>query len=220
MSYILDALKKADSQRDRAAVPGIGTQQVIQPAETGGARGRPLVWAGSAALAAVAAAVVWRIATPPAPPVIVVQSPAPLPAPSPVPPPAPPLPVPAPVAAPAPAPAAAPPAVSTPAPAARPSAASPEPSPSARTKSRKPKEEARAERIVPIAELPPDLRREIPALAITGSTYSENPAHRMLIINGQVVNEGGTAAPGLVLEEIRPGSAVLLFRGTRFSMAY
>lgn len=207
MSYILDALKKADSQRDRAAVPGIGTQQVIQPAETAGPSGRPLLWAGGAALVAVAVAAAWRIAVPPAPPVIVVQAPPPVPAPPPAPIPAP-APPPAAVAAPAPVPAAAP------------APAAPPPSPARAKTPAKPKAEDRTARIVPIAELPPDLRREIPALAITGATYSENPAHRMLIINGQVVNEGGAAAPGLVLEEIRPGSAVLLFRGTRFSMAY
>lgn len=51
--------------------------------------------------------------------------------------------------------------------------------------------------------------------------YSTNPAQRMLIVNGQVFNEGSELAPGVVLEEIRSkGSAVLRFRGSRYTVRY
>ena len=69
-------------------------------------------------------------------------------------------------------------------------------------------------------ELPADLRRELPALAVSGSSYSENPAHRMLIINGQVLHEGESLGPDLVLEEIRLKQAVFRSRGVRFTLAY
>ncbi len=71
-----------------------------------------------------------------------------------------------------------------------------------------------------VAELPPDIRGQLPALAISGATYSSNPAHRMLIINGQVFHEGEKPAPDLVLEQILQKSVVLSFRGFRYSVGY
>jgi general secretion pathway protein B len=59
-----------------------------------------------------------------------------------------------------------------------------------------------------------------PALVVTGGVYSNNAAQRMLIVNGQVFSEGGQPAPGVMLEQIRPNSAVLSFGGSRFSVRY
>jgi general secretion pathway protein B len=42
----------------------------------------------------------------------------------------------------------------------------------------------------------------------------------MLVVNGQVFNEGGEVAPGLVLEQIRPNQAVLRWRGQRYGLRY
>ena len=75
-------------------------------------------------------------------------------------------------------------------------------------------------RLYTLDELPPEVRRELPAIAVNGASYSENPAHRMLIVNGQVLHEGETAAPDLLLEEIRLKQAVFRFRGTRFALPY
>ncbi|MGH6626608.1 MAG: general secretion pathway protein GspB, partial [Burkholderiaceae bacterium] len=75
-------------------------------------------------------------------------------------------------------------------------------------------------RIPSLNELPEDLRRQLPALTISGSSYSANPAHRMLIINGQVFHEGEKPAAELLLEQIKPNAAVLSFRGQRYSLAY
>ena len=60
----------------------------------------------------------------------------------------------------------------------------------------------------------------VPALAITGGVYSPSPAQRMLVVNGQVFNEGSEVAPGVRLEEVQRGRAVLSFRGQRWSAAY
>ena len=79
---------------------------------------------------------------------------------------------------------------------------------------------AAAPRLYTLDELAPDLRRELPAIAVNGASYSENPAHRMLIVNGQVLHEGEAAAPELLLEEIRLKMAVFRFRGTRFALPY
>lgn len=73
-----------------------------------------------------------------------------------------------------------------------------------------------AAQAAPRQEVPPGA----PPLVVTGGVYSANPAQRMLIVNGQVYNEGSQPAPGVVLEEIRSGSAVLSFGGSRFSVRY
>jgi len=69
-------------------------------------------------------------------------------------------------------------------------------------------------------DLPEDIRRQIPAIVITGSAYSAVPSQGVLIINNQAVSEGSTLAPGLVLKEIRPNSAVFDFNGTQFRLSY
>ena len=71
-----------------------------------------------------------------------------------------------------------------------------------------------------LSELPEEIRRLIPALAITGAVYSENPAQRLLLVNGQVLPQGATAAPEVVIEEIRARSATFTFRGSRFRVTY
>ena len=74
--------------------------------------------------------------------------------------------------------------------------------------------------VPPLADLPEDIRRTVPKLVVSGSVYSSNPAQRILIVNGQVLNEGATLAPDLVLESIGANSAVLNLRGTRFRLDY
>jgi general secretion pathway protein B len=68
----------------------------------------------------------------------------------------------------------------------------------------------------PVAGLPPDA----PKLVITGGVYTTNKAQRMLIVNGQVMTEGADLGSGVTLEEIRPKSAVLRFRGGRYAVSY
>lgn len=76
------------------------------------------------------------------------------------------------------------------------------------------------EKVVALRDLPDDVRASLPPLTVAGSTYSENPASRMLIINGKLVHEGDKLTPELTLQQIRLRSAVLSFRGTRFSISY
>ena len=75
-----------------------------------------------------------------------------------------------------------------------------------------------AEPPTPLAALPPELRRELPPLDIGGSVWSESPASRFVIINGQLVHEGQTAAPGVVVERIAQRSAVLRWRERRIEL--
>jgi general secretion pathway protein B len=67
-----------------------------------------------------------------------------------------------------------------------------------------------------VTGLPPDA----PKLAISGGVYSASASQRMLIVNGQVFSEGAEIGSGVVLEEIKPKSAVLKFRGTRYTVTY
>jgi general secretion pathway protein B len=60
----------------------------------------------------------------------------------------------------------------------------------------------------------------LPRLVISAGVYSDNPAQRLLIVNGQAVAEGAEPAPGVLLEQIRPRTAVLKYRGYRYSMVY
>ena len=208
MSYILDALKRAESERSRGAVPGVHAQP--QAAATPSPQGRSrVVWvlAGALALAAVGGGLWWwstssaersPTAPSPVPPVaVVVPTPVQAPAPAAVLPPIPPLPVePPPPAAPTVpvAVAKAPAAPTTPA--------------------------AQQPRVSTLAELPDTVRQQLPALAISGATYSENPRYRMVIVNGQVLHEGDTAAPGVVLEKIRQKEVVLRTQGYRYAAPY
>jgi general secretion pathway protein B len=71
-----------------------------------------------------------------------------------------------------------------------------------------------------LSELPEAMRSQIPALTVTGTVYSDNPALRLLLVNNQVLPQGSTVAAGVTLEEIRPRSSTFSFRGTRFRIAH
>ncbi|MFY7863379.1 general secretion pathway protein GspB [Roseateles sp.] len=79
---------------------------------------------------------------------------------------------------------------------------------------------ATAPAIPMLKELPAGLRRELPALSTSGAMYSETPSKRMLIINGQLLQEGARVTPDLTLEQIELKSAVLSFKGQRFRISY
>ena len=194
MSYILDALKRADAERERGHVPGLHAQPITLTTDDGSGPRRPPRWgliAAGLVAAAIAVAIAWRMGadahaplpTPlsAAPPEVVPAAVAPVPVP---PPPAPTATVPAQAAvAAAPAPATAPApvvrrATVMPPPRAAPASAEPPTSP-----------------IVALAELPADVRKQIPPLVVGGSIYSDDAKNRFLILNGDVVHEGGRVAP-------------------------
>jgi general secretion pathway protein B len=64
------------------------------------------------------------------------------------------------------------------------------------------------------------VRRQLPAISLGGSVWSEDPGSRFVLINGDVVREGQQLAPGLVLERLRPHEAQFNFQGTRWRMAW
>lgn len=218
MSYILDALRKADAQRERDPARGIHAQPVTLSAPADNSAPTSRVWLLGMALVAgtaLLAVAMWGLGwldwfIRPAPVVTAVLAPpvalsaAVVPAVTPQQPPSPATEVfPA-----APPPPVAPPARESPKVAATVTAYPPVPVASA------------PDRLLSLAELPADVQRELPKLTITGGVYSPTPAQRLLIVNGQVLNEGAEAAPGVLLEQIRPKTAVLNFRGYRYGVGY
>ncbi|QYF94103.1 general secretion pathway protein GspB [Massilia sp. PAMC28688] len=235
MSYILEALKKAQAERQLGNAPSIHTMPIPTASqERSGAAPLPLLLAGGGLLLALAAAALWwrQAAAPvaPAPAAVLAATPAPAPAVIVVPPspqdapvamaPAPPERASAPVTAPVTAPAArvaAPP--SPPAPAAAP------PAPRAvatATVPQGPRDAASApDESIPFAtQLPEQIQRELPKLAFGGYMYSKNPADRLLLIDNVLRHEGQEVAPGVILEQLQPRAAVLNYRGTRYRVAY
>lgn len=72
----------------------------------------------------------------------------------------------------------------------------------------------------PARKLTPELRASLPPLAVGGAMYSDAPASRMVVINGQLYREGDTVAPGLTLEKIQLKSAILRHQGQRYILDY
>jgi general secretion pathway protein B len=215
MSYILDALRRADARRANDLTHGIGASatRVVFADTQPYRRGLPWPWvAGGLALllAGFVAWHFWPLVAAPANTMPVAASA-----------PAQPTPVPLSVVAPKTTPAIAdraPPSTATPVGSARAlagasAAQAPQPRGSASTA-------LKDGRIQTLDELPAEIRAELPKLSITGSAYSENAAHRMLIINGQVMREKDEPAGGVVLEQIQPKGAVLRYKGMRYLLPY
>ena len=204
MSFILDALRRADSERERGRVPGLHAQTHVAAADgapdgQAGVRARTGTahWliGGAAALALLllgAWASSW-LSGPAAQPVVAASTALPL-------------------AAPAPTPRNAPDLVQVqPPPLAAVAAAPVQPVASAPAK----------EPAIPLlSELPAELRSQIPALTSGGAMHSDTPANRMLILNGQLLHEGDLVAGRLVLEEIKLNGAVLSLKGQKFRISF
>jgi general secretion pathway protein B len=224
MSYILDALRRADAEREGGEIPTLHSRPA--PFDTSeveaGLGAKPWVWIAAGGAVGVLVPLVSYLLLrepPPTPlgaPSAAIQTPA---VPAPVPEAAAPIttqsPAPPPVAA-IRAPAAAAPA---------PRSAHRVAAPKAAAAAASPKHEAArsvepsAPHILAYDQLPPDVRQGLPSLAITGNMYSDVPANRMVIINGQLFREKDEVAAGLTLEEIRRKSVVLRYRSYRFELS-
>ena len=245
MSYILEALKKAQAERQLGNAPTIHAPPPMYAAPdraSGGNRRHLVIGLGLGVLVA-AAALLWvrhggeqpvRLAAAPVP------APASASAPEPVAltPPATPAPVPAPAPAPAPAPRDAAPVAAKPAPApakvvepappvrvrdapisATPVAAArtaPEPAPVVAAAAQPAAEDS----LRTLQQLPEAVRREIPQLSFGGYIYSPTPGESLLLVDKMLRREGEEVAPGLVLERLMPKAAVMNYRGTRYRVAY
>lgn len=252
MSYILDALKRAESERSRGQIPGLHAQPMARVALD--REERSPVWK-TLALAVIAALVLgalawwWLSADVPAPAAVPPLAASPSTPAAPASPPAlvnaPPPVVAAvePVASAASKPALRrnpPPAIKSAATAnnaAAPARMAPVPTPAPRSQTATdPSAAARSTaapaasasasgstpepRVLAMSELPADVISSLPTLVVSGASYSDQPASRMVIINGALYREGDRLTSELTLQRIALRSAVLSFRGYRFSINY
>lgn len=67
-----------------------------------------------------------------------------------------------------------------------------------------------------ISELEFSTRSMLPEMKFRGHAYSSTPAKRMIMINSMVVREGDTVAPELRLKEITEDGLIMSFRGIDF----
>ncbi|HJV86180.1 MAG TPA: general secretion pathway protein GspB [Noviherbaspirillum sp.] len=232
MSYILDALRKAEAER-RIGASATSQASTVLGAQFDRAPQRParIWWLLLPAVAAAAAGGVWFGASQTKTPAVTATAPATTPS-------APPQPQPvAPVAekvAPAPENTAPPAIAATPSvQKAEPEQAQP-PKESVRHKApdKKPRVTAAERKPAPrpvaaeeprvpgLRELPEAIQREIPPLAIGGYLYSGNKADRTVLINTKLLREGDEVAPGLRLETLMSNGMVLNFKGHRYRMPY
>ena len=71
-------------------------------------------------------------------------------------------------------------------------------------------------RVMAMNELPPSIQREIPNISISFHAYSSNPKERRVMINGNMAVQGELLAPGLSLEQITPDGVILDYKEFRF----
>lgn len=245
MSYILDAVKRAEAERERGAVPGLNARQMTSSIYLSYPRSQNSIWLAIIATLTVLAMAVaiwlWRnstSATPSSPVAASVMTP-----------PKASTPMAARPASPAPI-AAVIPFQSVPQPARPPvfPLAIVKTTPSAEPKTTPPRKAEVVAKPVPqplpppptlaksvpqavpatpvvqspsggipmLNELPENIRRQIPALNMSGAIHSESPQAWTLLINDQVLAQGSQVTPDIRLEEISETSAVFNFRGQRF----
>ena len=228
MSYILDALQRAAQERERASgtVPGLQTRSIAAEAaaQKHGAvmRHRWFLLALLIALAIAAIGIIWwrmspvselPASSPPAtgsvaaPVSAIVAAPITTAA------------VVSPTAA-APEPIRVNPPASLPAAATSAPKSAPVPPPSTPAQPSANAEQSPKATLPFLKDLPDALRAQIPPLSISGVVYSDNPAQRLLLLNGQVLSQGSRVAEDLVLDEIHPRSSDFTFKGTRFKLSH
>lgn len=235
MSYILDALKKAETQRHLGGVPSIhaaasGDNASLE-AQPFWRRHLPWLITGLLGLALLSY-VLWSQLWHHAEPVPAALVSAPTPAPAAVAPMEQPRPVPAQETPPPAAPTHAAPAVTAEKPVhvTPPTASAPTDTSKAETAASAAKPAAAPEASTPPAapeddpgtaqDLPASIQRELPPVSISGYIYARNPAERSALINKRLLHEGEIVAPDLVLEKLTPRGAILNYKGYRYRVPY
>ena len=221
MSFILDALKKSESDRQRQSGPALFEVKVAPPRT-----GLPLWAVAVAALLVVNLAIVmwmlWRHPAARTADASMADTSAAAPAPRPAPPPQ--------AATPAPAP----PPVSLPAPAASPPAAAPVLRPTAGGAAENPDDYAPAAEPAAAPLLGNRVRRDtvdgvplyqdvaatpgarIPQLRLDLHVFAPQPQERFVMINMHKLREGDSLPEGVHVDSITPEGAVLSYGGSRF----
>ena len=72
------------------------------------------------------------------------------------------------------------------------------------------------QKTIPMAELPPNIQQEIPAMTIPLHAYSSKPRDRLVSINGRILRESENLTSDLRLEQITPDGMIFSYKGYRF----
>jgi general secretion pathway protein B len=75
---------------------------------------------------------------------------------------------------------------------------------------------AQEQQAIPMDELPLQVQREIPAMTVQLHSYSSKPGERLVYINSGKLREGESLTSGLRLEQITPDGMIFSYKGYRF----
>ena len=206
MSFILEALQKAENERLRGAVPHLHQMPIAAlPSRLPATIWRkPLIWLAIAIVLCILFTVGYITATSTAPINIPIN--APINAPN----------------------SAVPAVLPTPLTSSSQTSATQPPPPPVQT-ARPTKPSANNEAVIPLvipsvipsrSDLPVQLQQNIPQLTIGGYIYAEKAEDRSVILNQKLRHEGDLVAPELVLEKMTRSGMVLNFRGQQYLQSY
>ena len=74
----------------------------------------------------------------------------------------------------------------------------------------------RDQKATPFADLPLAIQQGIPDMKIQLHSYSNKSANSIVSINSRMMREGDSLAPGLKLEQITPDGVIFSYKGYRF----
>ncbi len=72
--------------------------------------------------------------------------------------------------------------------------------------------------LIHMEELPADLLQTLPKLEFAGHAYSQTPQDRLIIINNKIVRENSLITDNLILKEILPEGVVLSYKTIDFQV--
>jgi general secretion pathway protein B len=76
---------------------------------------------------------------------------------------------------------------------------------------------AQDQKVMTMSELPLSIQQEMPAMAVSIHAYSAQSQNRLVGINERMLHEGEYVASGLRLEQITPDGMIFSYKGYRFS---
>jgi general secretion pathway protein B len=73
-----------------------------------------------------------------------------------------------------------------------------------------------ADKVFSLKELPADIKSALPVFKISGHAYSPEPQTRVVRVNDKILQEGQELSPGIKIEEIIQAGIILSYQGYRF----